>query len=396
MGLPLRILFIEDSEADMLLTLRSIRQFGYEPDIRRTDTAEGIDQFFSTWSFDLIISDFSLPFFNGLDALHICRKYDQDIPFLVVSGAIGEEIAVQMMKAGAHDYIMKNNLTRLGAAIQRELREADLRRAQRQKDQQIYESQQVLAAMVAQLQQSNLSFQQFVDAAYHDLQEPLRKILVFSALLTTKYAANLDVRALETSQKILTLAGKMQTLIQSVLSYTHLADSRQPIFVQADLGSEAKKAAEKYNPLVNARGGRIEVGELPEIEALPQTMLTLFEILIDNSVRYAKSDTPPCVRICSEYSLAPGNPSDCGIPENEISLQVIDNGIGFDEKYAEKIFDPFVRLSAGEVSEGSGIGLAIARRIVSLHHGLITARSTPQEGTVFTITLPVNQSTFSL
>ncbi len=130
-GIPLRVLIVEDSEDDAILLLRKIRLGGYRPAMRRVDTAEAMRQALETQAWDLIIADHNIPGFGSVEALEIARKYDADIPFILVSGSIGEEIAVDAMKSGAHDYVMKDNLTRLPPAIDRELREAENRRAHR-------------------------------------------------------------------------------------------------------------------------------------------------------------------------------------------------------------------------------------------------------------------------
>lgn len=128
MGKPLRVLIVEDSEDDAELILRELRSGDYEPRYLRVQTAKDMDEALSKRKWDIIISDYSMPNFNGLSALELLKRKELDLPFIIVSGAIGEDVAVAAMKAGAHDYIMKNNLSRLVPVIQRELREAEERR----------------------------------------------------------------------------------------------------------------------------------------------------------------------------------------------------------------------------------------------------------------------------
>ncbi len=137
MGIPLRVLIAEDSENDAMLVLRRLRQGGYEPLYERVDTPEAMKAALATASWDIVIADYSMPRFNGLAALKVLKETGQDLPFLIVSGSIGEELAVAAMKSGVHDYIMKNNMARLLPAVERELREAKNRRARRQAEEQL-------------------------------------------------------------------------------------------------------------------------------------------------------------------------------------------------------------------------------------------------------------------
>jgi PAS domain S-box-containing protein len=134
MATPLRVLVIEDSEVDTLLTLRELRRGGFEPTSERVETADGMEAALKDKAWDLIISDYALPQFGGAAALALFQNKGLDLPFIIVSGALGEERAVEMMKAGAHDYVLKHNLARLAPAVRRELDAAEQRRARRQNE----------------------------------------------------------------------------------------------------------------------------------------------------------------------------------------------------------------------------------------------------------------------
>src|SRR4030043_1389375 len=128
MGTPFRVLIVEDSEEDTLLILRELKRGGFDPIHERVETAEAMKAALSTKTWDLILADYSMPHFSGLEALKLLKASGLGLPFIIVSGSIGEDVAVEAMKSGAHDYLMKNNLTRLVPAIQQELREAEVRR----------------------------------------------------------------------------------------------------------------------------------------------------------------------------------------------------------------------------------------------------------------------------
>jgi len=134
MAEPLKILLIEDSEDDAMLTILEVRRAGYEPVVRRVETSEEMIDAVENGKWDVVISDYILPRFNGLEALQMLQESGLDLPFIIVSGKIGEDVAVDAMKAGAHDYILKDNLSRLVPAIDRELREAEVRRQRRMAD----------------------------------------------------------------------------------------------------------------------------------------------------------------------------------------------------------------------------------------------------------------------
>ena len=138
MATPLRILIVEDSEADAELLLRELRRGGYAPEFERVETPEGLDAALTRQSWDLVVSDYAMPRFNGLQALKLTQEKGLDIPFIIVSGSIGEDVAVAAMKAGAHDYLMKDNTARLLPAIARELREARMRQERRQSEETIH------------------------------------------------------------------------------------------------------------------------------------------------------------------------------------------------------------------------------------------------------------------
>ena len=138
MSIPIKVLLVEDSDDDALLLLREFRRGGYEPIHHRVETREDLEEAMTTQTWDIIISDYSMPRFNGLEALETVQSYKLDIPFIIVSGNVGEDIAVEAMKAGAHDYLMKDNLTRLLPAIEREMRETEVRWARHRAEQTVY------------------------------------------------------------------------------------------------------------------------------------------------------------------------------------------------------------------------------------------------------------------
>jgi signal transduction histidine kinase len=239
-----------------------------------------------------------------------------------------------------------------------------------------------LAEQHRELERSNAALDEFASVASHDLQEPVRKILSFGDLLNTSAGPALEGNAREHLARMLSAAARMRTLISDLLLYSQVTTRVQP-FVRTDLARVAREVIADLETSIAESGGRVEVGELPVIDADALQMRQLLQNLLGNALKYRQKDTPPVVRLnCS--SPPPGG-GDC-------TITVTDNGIGFNEKHAGKIFRMFVRLHGRAEYEGSGIGLAICRKIVERHRGTIAATSTAGQGATFTVTLPVTQA----
>jgi light-regulated signal transduction histidine kinase (bacteriophytochrome) len=174
-------------------------------------------------------------------------------------------------------------------------------------------------------------------------------------------------------------ADRMRTLISDLLTYSQVAARSMP-FAATDLNGIARDVIADLETAIADAGGRVEVGELPVIDADTVQMRQLFQNLLGNALKYRKKDIPPVVKL------------DCSFPGGrQCTITVADNGIGFNDQYAEKIFKMFERLHARTKYEGSGIGLAICRKIVERHGGTIAATSTAGQGATFTVTLPITQ-----
>ena len=235
-----------------------------------------------------------------------------------------------------------------------------------------------LAEQHRELQRSNAALDEFASVASHDLQEPLRKILSFGDLLSTSAGLALEGNAREYLARMLSAAARMRTLISDLLLYSQVSTRVQP-FVSTDLGRIAGEVVADLETVIAESGGRVEVGALPVIAADPLQMRQLLQNLLGNSLKYRRKDTPPVVRLS------------CSSPDaRHRAITVTDNGIGFDEKHATKIFGMFTRLHGRAQYAGSGIGLAICRTIVERHGGTIAATSAGGNGATFTVTLPVN------
>jgi PAS domain S-box-containing protein len=240
-----------------------------------------------------------------------------------------------------------------------------------------------IAQKVAELGRSNAELEQFAFVASHDLQEPLRKIQSFGDRLKVKCNGSLGPDALNYLERMQNASARMRTLIDDLLAFSRVIRDSKP-FEQVDLGKVAREVLVDLEVLLEKTGGKVEVGELPTIEADSMQMRQLLLNLIGNALKFQAPGSKPLVKLsCKEVVTDSG--------ESRCELSVQDNGIGFDEEYAEKIFAVFQRLHGRGEYEGTGVGLAICRRITDRHQGTVIARSKPGEGATFVINLPIHQ-----
>lgn len=237
-----------------------------------------------------------------------------------------------------------------------------------------------LAAQRRELQRSNAALNEFAFVASHDLQEPLRKIVSFGERLGTSAGPVLDGNARQYLERMLSAAARMRTLISDLLAYSQVATSTEP-FAATDLATIAREVVADLETVIADAGGRVEVGALPVIDADALQMRRLLQNLLGNALKFRRRDSPPVVRLAATSAGA-----------GTCTITVSDNGIGFKEEHGEQIFRMFERLHARAQYDGSGMGLAICRKIVERHGGSIAATSSTGQGATFTVTLPVTQA----
>ncbi len=245
----------------------------------------------------------------------------------------------------------------------------------------LHKSEEKLRLVAAQLERSNRELVDFAYVASHDLQEPLRKITVFGERLKEQNA-NLAPESVDCLNRMQKAAGRMQVLINDLLTFSRVTTKAQP-FSAVNLAETVGGVLEDLEGRIEQVKGRVEVGALPVIDAEPLQMRQLLQNLIGNALKFRRPEVPPVVKVEAEVILDPDSPE-----KKLCRLTVSDNGIGFDEKYLDRIFDAFQRLHTRNEYEGTGMGLAIVRKIVLYHDGDITAKSKPGEGSTFILTLP--------
>ncbi len=237
------------------------------------------------------------------------------------------------------------------------------------------QAQREVARHVAALARSNAELEEFAYIASHDLQEPLRKILAFGDRLKLACRDALTDQGRDYLDRMLGAASRMQTLINDLLTYSRVTTLAQP-YAPADLNTILREVLSDLEVRVEQTGARVEAGDLPTIQADPTQMRQLFQNLIGNALKFRRPEEAPQVRIHAESA------------DGMCRITVQDNGIGFDPRYADRIFGVFQRLHGRAEYEGTGIGLAVCQKIAHRHGGEIIAHGEPGRGAAFTVSLP--------
>jgi PAS domain S-box-containing protein len=252
------------------------------------------------------------------------------------------------------------------------------------------ESEERLRLAAEQLRRSNLDLQDFASIASHDLQEPLRKIQAFGDRLKIKCAAGLGENGRDYLDRMQDAARRMQILLHDLLTLSRVTSKAQP-FEPVDLRKVVEDVVSNLEVHIEQTGALVEIGRLPTIDADAAQMRQLFQNLISNALKFQREGTVPEViisaKVLDNAESLPG-----AMPGEEIcQIMVRDNGIGFDERYLDRIFQVFQRLHSRSEYEGTGIGLAVCRKIADRHGGTISAKSAEGDGATFIVTLPVKQ-----
>jgi light-regulated signal transduction histidine kinase (bacteriophytochrome) len=237
------------------------------------------------------------------------------------------------------------------------------------------EAREQLAAQAEELARSNADLEQFAYVASHDLQEPLRKVTSFCQLLQRRYADQLDERADQYIEFAVDGAKRMQQLINDLLAFSRVGRTTEE-FVEVHCDEALDRALRNLEAAIEDTGAEVVRSPLPAVEGDPSLLAALFQNVIGNAIKF-RSDAAPRVEISAEEA------------DGEWSFRVADNGIGIDEAYADRVFVIFQRLHAKETYPGTGIGLALCKKIVEFHGGRIWIDTTVGQGTTVCWTLPV-------
>lgn len=405
-----RMILVVDDTPENLYSLRTLLQLNaYEVDTAASGE-EALHKILKK-EYSLIILDVQMPGMDGFEVAETITGYSKtrDIPILFLSAvSIDKRFITKGYDSGGVDYITKpfdadllllkvktfcrlHDQTRQLKDTQRALQEeiesrkqaqAALEKLNTRLEERVEERTSELRLSNQELEVRNTELAQFASLASHDLQEPLRKIITFGQLLKSKYPADTS-HATELLQKINGSAERMRNLINDLLSYSKL--SAHTLFETVDLNQLLQDTLQNLEIAIAEKNAEIQVDYIPPIEAIPGQMRQVFQNLIGNALKFSRKGIPALVHIRAGYITEKSLTAPWVSEGDYIRLSVEDRGIGFDEIYLNKIFAIFQRLHTQHEYEGTGIGLAIVKKIMEKHNGLVSATSKPNEGTTFTL-----------
>jgi len=367
----LRVLLVEDDPADRDLILRELGKGEFEITADVAGTADEFREKVRTNRPDVVLADYNLEQWRGTDALEILRQEGLDIPLILVSGALGDVTAVECIKQGVTDYVLKDSLARLSVALRGALKDNNARKERKQ-------TQESLAQKVEELARSNADLEQFAYVASHDLQEPLRMVSAYTQLLAERYRGKLDDQADKYIHYAVDGATRMRSLIDDLLAFSRVGRQETAI-ASTDCEALVQRALENLRAAILESGAVITHGPLPRLMANGSQLQQVFQNLIGNAMKF-RGSLAPVIEISAENQ------------GTEWLFSLADNGIGISAEHAANVFVIFNRLHTRTEYPGNGIGLAICKRIVERHGGRIQALPHQGGGTVFNFTLPATKT----
>lgn len=362
----LQVLLVEDSASDAELVLRALKKNGFEVSSAVAQTAEEFLAMVKKNPPDVVLADYNVGQWRGLEAVDLLCREGLDIPVIMVTGALGDTLAVECIRQGATDYVLKDSLPRLPEAVRRALREKKERDMRRQ-------AERNLSRKVNELARSNAELEQFAYVASHDLQEPLRMVANYTQLFAEQYRGKLDEQAEKYIHYAVDGATRMQAMIQDLLAFSRVGRAESG-FQEIDLNAALKLALENLQPAIKESGAVVKCDSLPMLKAHRIQMVQLFQNLIGNAIKF-RGNQPPLIQIGAEQK------------NGEWIFSAKDNGIGIAVEYSEIIFAIFQRLHTRSEYPGNGIGLAICKKIIERHGGRIWVESKEGQGSTFKFTL---------
>lgn len=400
------ILIVDDIKANTLALKKTLELQNFEVDT--ADSGEDALKKILQKKYSLIIMDVQMPGMDGFEVVKILseNKRSKDIPVIFLSAInIEKKYISKGYEAGAIDYITKpvdtdllilkvktyiklynqqNELKELRNLLSKEI--SIRKEAQDNLEIKIKERTKELVLKNEELELKNHELQQFTWVVSHDLNEPIRKIQIFIKIIKELYLGQ-DAKAIDYVNRTIKSAERMQTLISDLLAYSRLSSKVEP--AKTDLNIILQEVLSDFDYLIESKSAKIKTQELPIIDSIPSQLRQVFQNLIGNALKFSVEMEVPQINIISDYIETKdfeAIPSPTG---QFCRITVTDNGIGFDEIYLDRIFVIFQSLNDRQSYEGTGIGLAIAKKIIEKHNGLITAKSQIGKGASFIIILPL-------
>jgi signal transduction histidine kinase len=376
MGDPLRALIVEDSERDAELLAIELRRGGYEVSYLRVFTEETMRRALDA-DWDVVLSDYSMPQFSGVAALRVLRESGRDLPFIIVSGTIGEETAVHALKEGAHDFLLKDRLARLLPAIARELREARLRRER-------LEANAERERLLAELANAVAARDEFLAIASHELNTPLTSLKLHVWRILNRFG-DLEsgpeaLGVLKQQFQVIARQGdRLERLVRELLDVSRITGGGLRLDLEAvDLAGVIRDVAQRLtDTAVLAHAGcRLTVDAAEQVVGRWDAMRVeqIVDNLLQNALKYG-AGKPVTVRATTDGATA--------------TLTVEDHGIGLSPADRGRIFGRFERAVSSRNYGGLGMGLFIVKQVVEAHAGSVDVQSQPGDGATFVVRLPI-------
>ncbi|MCK6621772.1 MAG: response regulator [Calditrichaceae bacterium] len=357
-----KILYMEDDPGLGRLFQKRLSRLGHRVTLA-ADGGEGLARYHE-YSFDVLVIDYQMPVLDGLQVLRKLGENGSLPPVIMLTGAGTEEIAVEAMKIGATDYIVKDVDNKYFEVLPLVIKDAVQR----------YRFEEEKRRMQKELERSNKELQQFAYVVSHDLKEPLQTIRGFAKFLEENYHQQLDDQANEFIGYIIDGTKRMERLVNGLLDYSRVRFKKtEPEPVDCNVLVEQVK--QDLKGIIDSRKARVTHDPLPTVLGDERLLLRLFLNLIDNALKYCK-DRPPEVHVRAEAK------------KDFWQFSIKDNGIGIDPRHVERIFVIFQRLHPRKEFNGDGLGLAICKKIVEIHKGDIWVESEPGQGSTFYFTIP--------
>jgi signal transduction histidine kinase len=383
---PLQVLHLEDSPSDSALAGEFLESEGVPCELHRVETREEFEAALRSGGLDLILADFQLPAFDGLTAFLLARQLRPEVPFIMLTGKLGEEYAIDTLKLGVTDYVLKQSFTRLAPAVHRALLERGERAQRLAAEEQLRSHREHLEELVlqrtaeleernAQLAVANRDLEAFAASLTHDLRGPLVVIGGYARRLVMNCAGRIDAADLELLRGVILAEARMERLLDDLLTFfrtSQVAVNR----VRIDMEAAAREAFDGVRPLLGERRVTFSHSPLPPALGDPVLIRQVLDNLLANAVKYSAPRDPALIEVS-------------GWDEPDATGYCVrDNGIGFDTRARERIFEIFQRLHDAPEFPGTGVGLATVKRIVEKHGGSIWADGAVGEGASFFFTLP--------
>lgn len=400
------VLIVDDIKANIIALKKTLELHNIDVDTAESGE-EALKKILKT-NYCLIIMDVQMPGLDGFEVVKILsgNKRTKDIPVIFLSALnIEKKYIFKGYESGAVEYITKpvdtdllmlkvktfikiyeqqNELKGIKDLLSKEIKIR--KEAQDNLEIKIAERTKELVLKNEELEMKNHELQQFAWVVSHDLNEPIRKIQIFIKIIKELYLKE-DEKGIDYVDRTIKSAERMQTLITDLLAYSRLSAQVKPEIT--DLNVVLQEVLSDFDYLIERKNATVKATELPTIDSIPSQLRQVFQNLIGNALKFSGGNEPPLIEITAEL-IADKSFDSPTVPEGKYCRIIVkDNGIGFDEIYLDRIFIIFQSLNDRQTYEGTGIGLAIAKKIIEKHNGLITARSEVGKGASFIIVLPL-------